>query len=304
MKPALEPRRARQATQSFTAYHRVEAEFPFAWHYHAELELTWIEAGSGSRIVGDHAEPYQTGDLVLLGRDLPHTWSSEHPRRRAGAHRAVVVQFSAELFAQGGTATEAEFGPLRDLLRRASRGLAFPAGLARAVQAELLALCTLRGLEAWCALARLLDRLARAPEARPLASPTYVPSPGQGPRRRHERALACIEAQLTDPTLDLPRVARAVHLSPAAFSRFFRRQAGATFVAYLNAARVAHAARLLVETEQSVAAIAFASGFGNLSNFNRRFRAEHGEAPLAYRRRFERDQPPRAQLSRKSARAR
>ncbi len=281
MKPRFEPRAPRPSEQSFLAFRRVESAFPFAWHYHVECELTWIESGEGTRYVGDVIEPYGPGDLVLLGSGLPHTWSSERPVRRAGAHRAVVAQFTADLFlAQEGP----EFAAVRDVLSRSARGLRFPAGgVDRGIWADLVAA---RGLDAWCRLARLLDALARQDEARPIASAGYLPQPRHGPAHRFGRALAFVGEQADHGPVYLRDVARVVHLSPAAFSRFFRRFAGEPFVRYVNGLRVAKAARLLAETDRPVAAIAFDCGFGNLANFNRRFREQKGCAPLAFRARF------------------
>ncbi len=285
MKPRLEPRRARSSAQSFIAFRRVEPAFPFSWHYHAEIELTWIEAGSGSRVVGDCIEPYGPGDLVLLGGGLPHTWSSETPAGRARGHRAVVVQFPPGLFGEAASAG-AEFSAIHDLLGRTGRGLVFPVEEAEAERGALVGLVEARGLAAWCGLARLLDRLARVDGARMLASASYAPSAGQGARRRFERAQAFIEAHVEDESLYLGQVARAVHLTPAAFSRFFQRMAGVSFVAHVNELRIGKAARLLAETDRPVAEIAFACGFGNLANFNRRFRELKGMAPRDFRARY------------------
>lgn len=282
MKPQFEPRRRRSADQSFLAFERVEPVFPFAWHYHPELELTWIRSGAGTRFVGDSIEPYGPGDIVLLGSELPHTWSSEERTRRRCAHRAIVVQFSSELFVSQ-LVQQAEFAAVGDVLVRAGRGVAFSAAAAAAVADDLRALTKERGLTAWCRLARVLDRLARQTEARPLASAGYRPSVQQGEQRRFARALAFVEERLEDPGLYLGDVARAVHLTPAAFSRFFRRMAGRPFIVQVNELRIGRACRQLSDTERSVAEIAYDCGFGNLANFNRRFRAVKGMTPTEFR---------------------
>jgi transcriptional regulator GlxA family with amidase domain len=75
-------------------------------------------------------------------------------------------------------------------------------------------------------------------------------------------------------------------MAAAAFSRWFKRATGRTFIAYLQELRVANACRLLIESERGITAIAHDSGFTNLSNFNRCFRRLRGTTPREYRAEF------------------
>src|SRR5688572_18550177 len=75
---------------SFHYKWRKDKRFEFYWHFHPEYELTLIVRSRGKRFVGDHIDDYSDGDLVLLGRNLPHTWYSDPGGRD---HEAVVVQF-------------------------------------------------------------------------------------------------------------------------------------------------------------------------------------------------------------------
>jgi transcriptional regulator GlxA family with amidase domain len=52
---------------------------------------------------------------------------------------------------------------------------------------------------------------------------------------------------------------------------------------YVNEFRLAHAARLLADTDESVANIATQSGFIARSNFYRAFQRIYGQSPIEYR---------------------
>lgn len=67
--------------------------------------------------------------------------------------------------------------------------------------------------------------------------------------------------------------------------RLFQRDLGIPPIAYLNRLRAQAAARLLVQTDQSVARIGAQLGWGDAGYFARRFKAAYGLTPSAYRRR-------------------
>jgi AraC family transcriptional regulator len=82
----------------------------------------------------------------------------------------------------------------------------------------------------------------------------------------------------------LARLAQKARLSPYHFLRTFEAVAGLTPHQYVMRMRLRRAAVRLVQEESSVLNIAFDCGFGDVSNFNRSFRAEFGMSPRAFRR--------------------
>lgn len=90
-----------------------------------------------------------------------------------------------------------------------------------------------------------------------------------------------------DPTapLTLDRLARDAGQSAFHYLRTFRSVTGVTPHQFVLRARLRHAAARLVAEESRVLQIALDAGFGDLSNFNRAFRAEFGATPREYRKR-------------------
>lgn len=83
--------------------------------------------------------------------------------------------------------------------------------------------------------------------------------------------------------LSVADLARCAGLSPAQFSREFRRTYGETPHQYLITRRLERAATLLTTTDRSVAEICMSVGWTSVGSFTTAFRRIHGVTPLAYR---------------------
>ena len=86
--------------------------------------------------------------------------------------------------------------------------------------------------------------------------------------------------------ITLEKVSRIVHMSPFAFSRYFKKNSGAGFIEYLNRVRMNKACHYLRETEYQIHYIASQCGFSSVSNFNKQFRKTESVPPRDYRARF------------------
>jgi AraC family transcriptional regulator len=100
--------------------------------------------------------------------------------------------------------------------------------------------------------------------------------------KRIGAALRHIEARADEP-LSLSDLAHLAAMSPYHFLRTFRAVVGMTPHQYILHTRLKRAAVRLRRSSVSISAIAFASGFGDLSTFNRRFARIMGMSPSAYR---------------------
>ncbi len=101
--------------------------------------------------------------------------------------------------------------------------------------------------------------------------------------RRIADALRYIELHATD-ALDLETLAAVAIMSKYHFLRTFRRTVGMTPYQFLLGVRMRRAAVRLATSSEPVSAIAFETGFSDLSTFNGRFRDVFGMSPTVYRR--------------------
>ncbi|UXY32426.1 GlxA family transcriptional regulator [Streptomyces sp. HUAS TT20] len=86
--------------------------------------------------------------------------------------------------------------------------------------------------------------------------------------------------------LSLEALAARTHLSVRHFTRLFQQRTSTTPAAYVEAARLEAARRLLEDSDRSLPEVSAASGLGSVETLHRVFRRRLGTTPAEYRRRF------------------
>lgn len=283
----MPPRKPKQeivplrGTASLVVRESSATRFNYPWHAHREVELTWIGRGSGLRFVGHTIAPFHAGELCLIGSDLPHAWLSPAGPAPGGVH-SVVVQFDPARW--GTTFFELkEMRAIGALLTRADRGLRFTRRtLKNAVERLRDELAPERSpLRRLTLLLEVLALLANDTTALPLTTSPW-PNRRRPPDPRIGKTLSYLKSNYAE-AVSQATVAARIGMTAPAFSRFFHRAVGKTFVGYLTELRLGEACRLLRETDLPITEVAYAVGFGNLSNFNRCFRLAHELSPRRFR---------------------
>lgn len=269
------------ARESFAVRRFRLKKFPSGWHYHPEIELTYIVESSGRRWVGDHVNNYEAGDLVLIGSNVPHYWMNDETGRPGEMAHSVVVQFRPDCFG-------AEFFDLvemravDDLLRRSTRGLQFH-GKARERAAErMTGLLGKEGLPRFLELIAILGELAGSEECDPLSSPGFTPKPDSESMDRVDRIYDYISRR-SGSDFSHAELAEMLGMSQSGLSHYFKRTVGTTLSSFVAEVRIGQACRHLIIGERPVSEIAFKAGFENLSSFNAWFRRLRGMSPRAFR---------------------
>jgi len=271
------------AEESLRCMHLAMPDFRGGLHRHGHFELTWIERGQGLRWVGDSVEPFFDGDLVLVSSETPHLWVSRGLQSPQGC-AATVLQFPPDGLQRCGLPELAAVVPL---LAQVAAGVEVQGPTRTEVQGLLARLPEATAQRRLAVLIEVLGcLLAGASDLRALSAPR----PGApaaalraGPsQQRVDRVLNWVESHLADE-LSVEDAAAVAHVSPAAFGRFFRREVGKSFTAYVNDARCGWAALRLIQGAEPIAQIAHACGFPTLSNFGEQFKRRYGITPREFR---------------------
>lgn len=282
MKPRFEQINSKQES-SITLLQLSQPEFSLKYHFHPQYELTWIQKSSGKRYVGRNVTGYAEGDLVLVGPDTPHCWLSENDISDNSA-QAVVIQFSND-FAGELLWEIPEMNEIKALLQKAKAGLQITGITRQQVIEKLTACITKKGFYLFVGLLEILHIIAVSEENQ-LIDPEFAATINSfSESERFQKVYQfLIENYLNE--IKLESVAGIAHLSPTSFCRFFKLVTHKTLMEVITDFRIHHACSLLSSTSKPVSEICFESGFGNISYFNKKFKAITGHHPMAYRKLF------------------
>jgi AraC-like DNA-binding protein len=254
--------------------------FKCTWHFHPEFQLGLVIEGSGHRIVGDNIAPLAPGDLALLGPNLPHAWQFEDGRS-TGLH-GIVVYFD-ETVLGADFMQRPEAAHVKRLLARARLGLQIRGRTGRAAAEIIRQMPAHTGLQRVIDLLQVLHLMAESEELVPIASPGFVDEKPAIDGEKLRRVCEHIQQRITEP-LRREEFAALAHLSPGAFSRYFKARTGTTFQDFVNDLRIGRACRLLESPDMNITEVAMACGFANVASFNRAFRRTKKMNPTEFRR--------------------
>jgi len=275
MKAVLEDIKLQKGASSFYAYRFQVPFFEFKWHYHPEYELTYIVKGNGYRIVGNTYENYTDGDLVLLGPNLPHTWTGKAIENEN--FEAIVIQFSKEFIGAFLGFEEAE--QIKTLFENSIRGISFEAN-SKWVE-SIKSLTELDGMDKIMRLISVLHELSQT-KYKLIAPNTFHTIVSKKSELRINEVCLFIQKNF-NTAINLKQVASQIYLTESNFCKFFKKATGKTFSDYLNEIRINEASRLLLQTDKTISQISFECGFETLSYFNRVFLKKKNQTPSVFR---------------------
>lgn len=250
----------------------------FFWHFHPELELTYIEGADGNRYVGSHVSKYEGSDLVFIGSNIPHL-NFDYGVKETNYEKMVLhirPDFLNEAFAN-----TPELAVIHDFFEKAAYGIAIVGETKAIVGAMLKKLPSLPPFEQFLEILRLFQILANSSETVLLHD---TPVKNQHNKKGQERlkSLYVFIDENYQRKIEIAEVAALCLMSKEAFCRYFKHKTRLTFTDFLNQYRINKAKQLLL-LDKNVSEACYGCGFESLSYFNRTFNKITNMNPMAFK---------------------
>lgn len=274
--------RSNKENSAFTANHHRYPHFLKIWHYHPEFELVLILKSTGTRFIGDSIEKFKEGEIVLLGRDLPHMWLNDERYFKGDESlkaEAMAIHFREDFLGSEFFNT-AEMKTIGKLLKLSCRGIVFKQ-VHNDIIDKIEKLPEKGAFKKTIDFLEVLHALSLHENFKKLSSVGFIDSFEKAENESLVKVYEFVFENFKEP-ISAKDAAKIANLSVSSFSRYFKRIHRKTFTRYLNEVRTGYACKLLLEKKNSIGQICFESGFSNISNFNRQFRKIKGLAPREF----------------------
>lgn len=254
-----------------------------AYHAHPELELVFIVKGHGKRIIGNTVEPFEAGDMVFIGSNVPHLWLSDpsyYKDDTSMENQAIVSYFNADLFMDMFKSIK-EFDAIRMMIQQSSKGIKIMGQTRDLIADKLLALSTAEGFKKIEGLLQVMHLISESQEKQ-FIDAQDMPSYDTADSDRLVQVLKFIKERL-HLQITLPQVAEVACLTQQSFCRFFKKRMKKSFTKYLNEQRIELAKEYLKNSTDSIRNIALNCGFNSSTHFCFVFKDISGDSPKQFR---------------------
>jgi AraC-like DNA-binding protein len=282
MQPKLEKILTRPES-SISVKREITPYMDYPWHYHPEYEIIYVARSHGIRMMGDHIGNFRDGDMVFISPNLPHVWRNDHVYYQNSKHHYVdvyVIHFRENALKEGFFDLP-EFSHIKKLFRLGQQGMLIQGADHQKLAGLIKKVNHSEGLDRLFAFQKTLDLFARTSDYMLLSSEGFAKSFHDDDSARINKVFGYILDHY-DQSVRLDEIANLINMNKTSFCRYFKYRTKKTFTQFLNEIRIAHACKLLLNNDSPVSEVCYATGYNNISHFNRQFRLIQGMSAKAY----------------------
>lgn len=247
-------------------------------HQHKEIQINVILSGEGTFIIGDCVGDFKSNDIFVIGENLPHVFKRDDAYENTA--EMITLFFSKNAFGERFFDLP-EFEHFQNFFNNAALGY--------------------KVLSNKSELSKLLSKINKLPKYKQFVSFLEILNLISTAKKQNLSSLINLKKYTGDEgkrmsdifqysmenfhkEVSLHDVANIANMTPNAFCRYFKQRTNKTFVNFLIDIRIGNACKLLAKkNDLSITEISYKSGFNNLANFNRKFKAIKGITPSEYR---------------------
>jgi AraC-like DNA-binding protein len=253
-------------------------------HQHDEMQITLIKESTGTVIAGNQICEFQPGDIFVFGIKLPHAFRNDpayYNLENDLKAKAISVYFEWNVF--GVTFWELpEARMLSDYALLAERGLFYSGDSHKHIAENIKKLTEVNNIDRLILLLTVLKQLAES-ELKVILSTEGTYNKLNENDEKRLGAIYRFTMNEFHRVINLEEVAGVANMTVNSFCRYFKTHTRKSYLNFLTEYRIGQACKLLQQEEFSIADISYRVGFGNLSNFNRKFKEISNCTPKEYR---------------------
>lgn len=256
------------------------------WHYHPEVELIYFKEGQGTQFIGDNIRAFRSGDVILVGSNLPHYWSFDDKYFNSQIEQPnVYVTHFCDYFWGKDFLNIPENLPLKNILEIARRGIQVTGKTKDYIGHLLEEMLVATGSRKVLLLLESLETIANSGNINIISSIGFQPNLRES---QNDRINSIYKYTLENykKKILLDEVASVACISPNSFCRYFKSKTRKTYSNFLIEIRVGIACKLLIGNNLSIKQICYESGFNNFAGFHKYFKMIMNKTPLNYQREF------------------
>lgn len=253
-----------------------------SWHYHEQLELVMVYKGTGSLFLGDAIRDFAEGTCVLIGSNIPHFWLFHNIDEgdTEASIDCIAVHFNAD-FAGSELFNIPELEEVKKTIKRAEKGLIADKAVTGIVGSLFNQALENEKTSKFISLIEILGQLSSLSLA-PIVGDNYSKLNNSSDELRMRNVMNFIRDNYRTK-IELIVLANEAKMTKNSFCRYFKQKTGKSPAQFINELRVAHACRLLKNTDLSLKEICFDSGFNNFVSFHKIFKSQVKHTPMNFR---------------------
>ena len=253
-------------------------------HRHNEIQITWVIKGEGTLIAGNCMQRFKPGDIYIIGANQPHLFKSDpsyfEKRSNKEIHALTMFVDPGGLFS---TILELpEMKSAKKFLEATAAGMQIPQVYKQPVMEKMLQVKEARNGMRLATFIQLLQVMTAIKKYKTLSSSGSEYSISESEGLRMNDVYQYTMTHYTE-NISLHQIASVAHLTPQAFCRYFKKHTRKTYITFLNEVRVNEACKKIVAQDfDSIATVAYQTGFTNAVTFNRVFKKITGQPPKKF----------------------